>query len=168
MKKLFYTIIAAVFAFSTLNITNVMAAKTEKDEGVKVAILTGCGNDSDGVGCILRLVVDIMSIGIGVLGVLGIVVVGLQYLTAGGNEEKTRKAKQRMFEIIIGLVAYVVIYAILSWLLPRQIRNYKLEIRTTPMEEATRVTASCSISHRRTWISAAIIPQAYTSRYAGS
>ena len=118
MKKLFYTIIAAVFAFSTLNITNVMAAETEKNEGVEVAILTGCGNDPDGVGCILRLVVDIMSIGIGVLGVLGIVVVGLQYLTAGGNEEKTRKAKQRMFEIIIGLVAYVAIYAILRWLLP--------------------------------------------------
>ena len=95
-----------------------MAAEAEKSEGVETAILTNCGNDPDGVGCILRLVVDIMSIGIGILGVIGIVIVGLQYLTAGGNEEKTRKAKQRMFEIIIGLVAYVAIYAILKWLLP--------------------------------------------------
>ena len=118
MRKLFYTIIAAIFAFSTLNVSTVMAANSKKDDGVETAILTDCGSDPDGVGCILRLVVDIMSIGIGILGVVGIVIVGLQYLTAGGNEEKTRKAKQRMFEIIIGLVAYVAIYTILRWLLP--------------------------------------------------
>lgn len=84
----------------------------------KAAILTGCASDSDGIGCILRLVVDIMSIGIGILGVIGITIVGIQYLTAGGDEGKTRKAKQRMFEIVIGLVAYVLIYAALRWLLP--------------------------------------------------
>lgn len=67
---------------------------------------------------ILSLVVNIMTIGIGILGVVGITIVGIQYLTAGGNEEKTRKAKQRLFEIIIGLVAYVIIYALLNWLIP--------------------------------------------------
>ena len=67
---------------------------------------------------ILNLVVNIMTIGIGILGVIGITIVGIQYLTAGGNEEKTRKAKRRMFEIVIGLVAYVIIYALLNWLIP--------------------------------------------------
>lgn len=67
---------------------------------------------------ILNLVIDILTIGVGILGVIGITVVGIQYLTAGGNEEKTRKAKRRMFEIIIGLVAYVLIYAVLNWLVP--------------------------------------------------
>ena len=38
--------------------------------------------------------------------------------TAGGSEEKTRKAKRRMFEIVIGLVAYVVLYAFVKWLIP--------------------------------------------------
>lgn len=77
-----------------------------------------CDNDGDSVINILNLVVNIMTIGIGILGVLGITIVGIQYLTAGGNEEKTRKAKRRMFEIVIGLVAYVLIYAALQWLLP--------------------------------------------------
>lgn len=113
MKKLLSIIVAFALAFSTFT-APVFAA----DTGVETAILTGCGNDSDGVGCILRLVVDIMSIGIGILGVIGITIVGIQYLTAGGDEGKTRKAKQRMFEIVIGLVAYVVIYAALRWLLP--------------------------------------------------
>lgn len=88
-----------------------------------VSILKECGNEAEGtkgegVICVLRLVVDIMSIGIGILGVIGISVTGIQYLTAGGNEEKTRKAKRRLFEVVIGLAAYALIYAVLSFLLP--------------------------------------------------
>lgn len=67
---------------------------------------------------ILLLVIDIMTIGIGILGVIGITVVGIQYLTAGGDPGKVQKSKQRMLEIVIGLVIYVVIYALLKWLLP--------------------------------------------------
>ncbi len=74
--------------------------------------------DGDSMLHIISLVVDIMTIGIGILGVIGISIVGTQYLTAGGNEEKTRKAKRRMFEIVIGLVAYVILYAALRWLMP--------------------------------------------------
>lgn len=74
--------------------------------------------DGKGIIHILQLVVEIMTIGIGILGVLGITIVGIQYLTAGGSEEKTRKAKRRMFEIVIGLVAYVLIYALMQWLIP--------------------------------------------------
>ena len=64
------------------------------------------------------MVVNIMSVGIGILAVIGISVSGIQYLTAGGNEEKTRKAKRRIFEIIIGIAIYVLIFALLQWLLP--------------------------------------------------
>ena len=85
---------------------------------VQASILKGCAAADDGIMCILRLVVDIMTIGIGVLGVVGISIVGIQYLTAGGSEEKTRKAKRRLFEIIIGLAAYAVIYALLRFILP--------------------------------------------------
>ena len=77
-----------------------------------------CEDRDGGVKGLIMNVVDIMSVGVGILGVIGITVVGLQYLTAGGSEEKVRTAKRRMFEIVIGLVAYVLIYAILKWLLP--------------------------------------------------
>lgn len=77
-------------------------------------------DDGEGSGImhIVNLVVEIMTIGVGILGVLGITIVGIQYLTAGGSEEQTRRAKRRMFEIVIGIVAYVVIYALLNWLIP--------------------------------------------------
>ncbi|MBO7657260.1 hypothetical protein J6S55_01270 [Candidatus Saccharibacteria bacterium] len=93
-------------------------------DGKKAAILEGCyaeGEKSEngaGIICVINLVIDILSVLIGVVGVIGIVIVGIQYLTAGGNEEQTRKAKRRLFEIVIGLMAYVLIYALLKWLLP--------------------------------------------------
>ena len=82
------------------------------------AILKNCADDANGILCILNLVVDIMTIGVGILGVVSISIVGIQYLTAGDSEEKVRTAKRRLFEIVIGLAAYAVIYALLKWLLP--------------------------------------------------
>ena len=77
------------------------------------------GNDNgDGVKEILKLVVLIMSVGIGIIGAIGITISGIQYITAGGNEEQTRKAKRRIFEIVIGFFAYVLIYAALTFLIP--------------------------------------------------
>ena len=64
------------------------------------------------------VIFNIVSILIGIAGIIGIVIVGIQYLTAGGNEEQTRKAKRRLYEIIIGIAMYALIYALLSWLLP--------------------------------------------------
>lgn len=76
------------------------------------------GQEGKGAIEILMMVIDIMTVGVGILGVIGISWAGLTYLTAGGSEEKTRIAKRRMYEIVIGLVAYVLIYAVLKWLLP--------------------------------------------------
>ncbi|MBR3248656.1 hypothetical protein IKF89_01330 [Candidatus Saccharibacteria bacterium] len=124
MKKVFYSLVAMVIGGMML-MAPAMARCTQDqlDSGcVSTSILAnGCSCD-DGSGSetkrILQLVVTIMTMGVGILAVLGITIVGIQYLTAGGSEEKTRKAKRRMFEIVIGLVAYVIIYAVLHWLIP--------------------------------------------------
>ena len=66
----------------------------------------------------LELIVEIMGIGVGLLGVVGISITGIQYLTAGGDEAKATKAKRRIIEIVIGLAIYAVLYAIINFLLP--------------------------------------------------
>lgn len=81
--------------------------------GYSTAILD-CQEPKD----ILMLVVEIMTIGIGIVGAIGITIAGIQYITAAGNEEQTRKAKRRIFEIVIGFFAYALIYAALSFLIP--------------------------------------------------
>lgn len=79
-----------------------------------------CSDDNQGGGVIKLIldILDIVTVGVGILGVIAISVVGIQYLTAGSSEEKVRTAKRRLFEIIIGLVAYAVLFALLKWLLP--------------------------------------------------
>ena len=88
----------------------------------KASILVGCDEaeqgGGEGIKCIINLVVDIMTVGVGILSVIGITVVGIQYLTSAGSEEKARKAKHRLFEIVIGVALYAVAYALLKWLLP--------------------------------------------------
>ena len=76
-----------------------------------------CGG-GEGVKAVIKLVINIFTVVIGIVGAIGISIAGIQYLTAGGNEEQTRKAKRRIFEIVIGFAAYAVIYLALSFLLP--------------------------------------------------
>lgn len=92
------------------------SGKTADDESYDKELAQS--NSENGMMQIFELVINVMSVGVGILGVIGITVVGIQYLTAGGSEEKTRKAKRRMFEIVIGLIAYALSYAFLKWLLP--------------------------------------------------
>ena len=134
MKKILLSIIVIFTAF-VLSVTPVYA-----DGCTMTSVLGGSacdasgnflhdGNPTDGeyncscddgkgssITHILNLVVDIMTIGVGILGVVGISIVGIQYLTAGGNEEKTRKAKRRLLEIVIGLIVYAIFVAILEFL----------------------------------------------------
>ena len=95
-------VLVLVLAFCTT--INVFA-----DDSSSIVETTFFGNlKDDGKGCgvytILNLVIDILSMGVGILGVIGVIVVGIQYLTAGGNEQQTTKSKRRMAEIVIGLV----------------------------------------------------------------
>lgn len=93
---------------------------TKEGQTMKGAILQDicdCGG-GEGVMAILNIVVNIFTVAIGILAAVGIAITGTQYLTAGPNEEKTRKAKRRLIEIVIGVAAYVLIYSLLVWLLP--------------------------------------------------
>lgn len=76
-----------------------------------------CG-DENGVVCILKIVLNVMTFGIGVLAVIGIVLAGIQYITSQGDPGKMAKAKNRIIQVVIGLVIYAVMYAALYFLVP--------------------------------------------------
>ena len=115
--------ILAIISVSLFSINGVQALSLQSANhfgAVDTVILTDCGSRDGGEGvlCIINLVLDIMTAGVGVLGVVAISIVGIQYLTAGDNEEKVRTAKRRIFEIAIGLAAYAVISSAAYFLLP--------------------------------------------------
>lgn len=96
------------------------SSSKECPDGVKTAMF-GCVKD-DGKGepvfKLLGMVINIMTFGIGSLAVFGIVFSGFQYASARDNEAQVKKAKERITNIVIGLVVYAVAYAVISWLLP--------------------------------------------------
>ena len=81
----------------------------------------GTMKDEDGCGVYttLQFILDIMTMGVGILAVIGIAISGITYLTARENVAKTTKAKRRIYEIIIGLAVYVAIYGLISFLVPQ-------------------------------------------------
>lgn len=116
MKKKMLIVLTCVVAI--LSIPFLVNGQVFADCGDIETNLIDCEEGEDPVCHILNLVVEIMSIGIGILGVIGIVISGIQYMTAGGNEEKARKSKRRLLELVIGLALFAGLAVIVDWLNP--------------------------------------------------
>ena len=114
-------------------------------DGVAETIFFGNIKD-DGSGCgifmILNFIIEILTWGIGVAGVIGISISGIMYLTAKGNEAQTLKAKRRIYEIVIGLAAYAVIWAVTNWLLPGGVLNNSPTCATISNEDLQKQRAA--------------------------
>ena len=85
--------------------TNFFGPLQEDDEG--------CG-----VYMVLNTIIDILTYGIAIAATIGIAISGIVYLNSKGDQQRTLKAKRRIYEIVIGLAAYAVLYLALGFLLP--------------------------------------------------
>ncbi len=74
--------------------------------------------DDLGVEGILKLILNILVYGLGVAAVLGVIIAGILYMTARDSEAQVAAAKKRLYEIVIGLIAWAVMFVILNWLIP--------------------------------------------------
>lgn len=89
----------------------------EKD-CVDTSILPGSWAGDGGVMQILGLILRILVYGLGAAATLGVIIAGIMYLTARDNQQQVAKAKTRLVEIAIGLVAWAALFTLLSWLIP--------------------------------------------------
>lgn len=71
-----------------------------------------------GIMRLLGLVVTVLLYGIGAAAVIGVVIAGILYLTARDNEAQMAKAKTRLVEVAIGLIAWALLFTLLQWLIP--------------------------------------------------
>lgn len=82
-----------------------------------LAVETNILPDTDIMG-LLMLIVRILVYGLGIAATLGVVIAGIMYLTARDSEQQVATAKKRLVDVAIGLVAWALMYAVLSWLIP--------------------------------------------------
>ena len=74
--------------------------------------------EESGVWGLLLIVINILTAGIGILAVAGIVYGSVLYASAGGSPEQVKKAMGIISNVVIGIVAYALMYALLNFLIP--------------------------------------------------
>lgn len=92
--------------------------------GVPTSILScdspgGEGSVEDsGLWGILILIINIMSAGVGIAAVGGVVYGSVLYTTARGNLDQVKKARVIIANTVVGIVAYVLMFAFLNYMIP--------------------------------------------------
>ncbi|PKL72443.1 hypothetical protein CVV26_01600 [Candidatus Kuenenbacteria bacterium HGW-Kuenenbacteria-1] len=66
------------------------------------------------------LILSVVKVVLGFLGIVAVIMIiigGFIWMTAGGNEEKSKKAKEFLVNAVIGLIIVLVAYTIISWVI---------------------------------------------------
>jgi cytochrome bd-type quinol oxidase subunit 2 len=79
--------------------------------------LKSCLSDNKLVGD-LNDIVNFLSALVGVVVIAVIIMGGIQYSMAGPSSEAVNKAKTRIINGLIALVAFILIYSFLQWIIP--------------------------------------------------
>lgn len=122
-------VLMVVAALSIVSIGTALSPIVAADCGsVKTSIISPgsdicSGNKStnaqdNGVWKLLIFALQIMTAGIGVLAVAGIVWGSILYTTAGDKAEQTKKAISIITNVVIGIIAYGLMYVGLNFLIP--------------------------------------------------
>ncbi len=74
--------------------------------------------EDNGIWKLLLMALRIMTAGVGVLAVGGIVYGAILYTSAGDRSEQVKKAISVITNVVIGLIAYIGMYAVLEFLIP--------------------------------------------------
>lgn len=64
------------------------------------------------------MVIKFLSGAVGLVVVLMIVVAGIQYITSAGDPGRVKEAKNRITNAITGLILFVLMFAILNFIIP--------------------------------------------------
>lgn len=74
--------------------------------------------ENTGVWGLLVLIINILTAGIGIAAVGGIVYAAILYTTAADSAEQTKKAISIIINVAVGLIAYALMYALLNFIIP--------------------------------------------------
>jgi hypothetical protein len=79
---------------------------------------SGTGVEGTAIWSLLKLAITILTAGIGILAVGGVVYGSILYTGANGSMEQTKKAKEVIYNVAFGLIAYALMFSFLNFLIP--------------------------------------------------
>lgn len=121
------TIAAIMIAFvgaASVILTPATVAAAQKCGGVETAIIA-CDEDNKGtavennaIWALLMIALNVMTAGVGVLAVAGIVYGAVLYTTAEDKAEQVKNATNIITNVVIGLILYAMMWAGLNFIIP--------------------------------------------------
>ncbi len=124
-KYIFSSVIVAVLSLGVSFFTPAPHAQAAECGDVKTSIISckqknskNGGLEDNGVWGLLLIVLNIMTAGVGIVAVGGIVYGSILYASAGGNTEQVKKAIGIIRNVVIGLIAFIGMFAFLQFLIP--------------------------------------------------
>lgn len=128
-KQTIRTIIAGLLLVPIFAVSASAPAYAADCGGVQTSIIN-CEQKGDGKNIqdsglwgVLLMAVNILSAGVGVLALGGIVYGSILYTSAGGNPEQIKKAKGIFINVAVGVIAFAGMFALLNFLVPGGIFN---------------------------------------------
>jgi len=126
LKNIHKTVLMALVALVGVVglLTPAVAMATGECAGVETSIIDCSKNDnggqdkSAGVWHIIALAINVLSAGIAVAALGGIIYGIVLYTSSGGEPAGVKKGIDTIRNTVIGLVAYAVMYSVLQWLIP--------------------------------------------------
>ena len=94
-----------------------MQSNSNENE-VNTFYVTPVNDCEDCISKDIELVINTLSVGVGVVAVAMIIIGGLQYTASRSDPKAVAAAKSKITNAVIGIVVYVLIYAFLQWLVP--------------------------------------------------
>ena len=126
-------LLAAVIGISGLFAGPFVSAATCGTDGNGNAIDTsiiGCspkaganGVEGTAVWSLLLIIINILTAGVGIVAVGGIIYGSVMYATSGGNPENVKKARGIITNVVIGIIAYAFMYTLLNFITPGGLFN---------------------------------------------
>lgn len=74
--------------------------------------------EDTGLWKLLLTIINILTGGIAITAVGGVIYASILYSSAGGSSDNIKKAKAMFMNIIIGVIAYALMYAFLNYIIP--------------------------------------------------
>jgi hypothetical protein len=124
-QKIVHAGIAMGIVLSAVAVAPLPAAEAAQCAGVQTSLIpctqtggtSGSAKDS-GVWGLLLLVLNILTAGVGIAAVGGIVFAAVLYSSASDRPDQVQKAKDTIRNVVVGIAAYAGMYLILNFLIP--------------------------------------------------
>ncbi len=100
-----------------------------KDEGVdacktKTSIIpVDCSTGGNPIWGLLLMVINILTAGIGIVAIGGVIYAAILWTTAEDKNAQIVKSKETIFNVVVGLIAFALLYAFLQFLIPGGVFN---------------------------------------------